>query len=197
MMMRFGTSDDVENIFRKVMIDSIKIVIILEFLVNTYTFSLPIELITMPIIALIAMIDVIASFDEKYSAILKLTRGVQVVVGFIILSIAVSRAISDFQNLQSLDTVRSITLAPLLSLLFSPFVYVMVLISKYELVFVRLKLGKEKEKKLKRYAQRRILMHTGFSLRKVQHLLRNYAVDLMHIQTEADVDRLLRRSMDS
>ena len=40
MMMRFNISDKAENVFRKVLVDSVKVVILLEFLVNTYTFSL-------------------------------------------------------------------------------------------------------------------------------------------------------------
>ncbi len=191
MMMRFATSDEVENIFHKVLIDSVKVAILLEFLVNTYTFSLPAELIIVPVLALIPMFDAVASFDKKYSAVARLTKGLQIVIGLFLMVIALSCAISDLRNLHSLDTVRSVALAPLLSLLLSPFLYVMVLILKYELVFLRLDFGIEKEKELKRYARRRIVMHAGLSLRKLQQLLRNHAVDLMHIQTEADVDRIV------
>ncbi|WP_338834801.1 hypothetical protein MHLNE_11110 [Moorella humiferrea] len=196
MMIRFVTSDDAENIFQKVLTDSFKIVIVLEFLVNTYTFSFPTELVLVPILTLIAMVDVIASSDEKYSAVAKITKWVQMVISFVILAIVVNRAISNFQTLLSLDTFRSIALAPLLSLLFTPFLYVMVLISKYELVFLRLNFGLEKERGLKRYARRRILIYAGLSLRKLQHLLRNHAGDLMHIQTKADVDRLVQRRVN-
>jgi len=197
MMMRFATSDKVENIFHKVLVDSIKVVILLEFFVNTYTLSLPAELIILPILALIAMFDAVASLDKKYSAVARLTKGMQVVIGLVILVIALSRAISDLRNLQSLDTVRSIALAPLLSMILSPFLYVMVLIMKYELLFLRLDFGIEKEKGLKRYARRCIIMHTGLSLKRLQHLLTNHAVDLMDIQTKADVDCLVQKMTDS
>lgn len=40
MMMRFATADDTDDIFQKILTDSIKIVILLEFLVNTRTRSL-------------------------------------------------------------------------------------------------------------------------------------------------------------
>lgn len=192
MMMRFATSDEAENIFQKVLVDSIKIIIVIEFLVNGYTFSLPAELVIVPVMTFIAMVDAVAGLDKKNSAVLKFTKGVQMVIGFVILVIVVSRAISDLQNLQSLDTVRSILLAPTLSLLLCPFLYVMVLIAKYELVFLRLDFGIEKEKGLKRYARRRIVMHARLSLRKLQHLLRKHAVDLMHIKTEADIDHLVQ-----
>jgi len=197
MTIRFVTSDDAENIFHKVLTDSIKIVIVLEFIVNTYTFSLPAELIIMPVLTLIVIVDAVAGSDKEYSAVAKVTKGALTVVGFVILAIIVYHAISDLQTLHSLNTVRSIALAPLLSVLFSPFLYVMVLISKYELVFLRLDFGMEKERGLKRYARRRILMHAGFSLKKLQLLLRNHAVDLIHIQTEADVDRLVQPRTDS
>ena len=191
MMIRTNTSDEAENILQNILVDSIKIVIFLEFLINTYTFSLPVELVIVLVLGLIAMVDVVANLDEKYSPVAGLTKRVQTVVGFLILGIALSRAIADLQNLYSLDTVRGVTLAPLLSLILSPFLYVMVLLSKYKLLFLRIELGIEKEKGLKWYARRRILMHAGLSLRQVQHLLKNHASDLMRVQTKADVDRLL------
>jgi hypothetical protein len=192
MMMRFTTSDEVENIFHKILGDSIKVVIILEFLVNTYTFSLPAELIILPILALIAMFDTVASLDKKYFAVTRLTKGIQAVVGLVILVIALSRAIYDLRNLQSFDTVRNIALAPLLSVMFSPFLYVMVLVFKYEDMFIWLDFVIGKEKMLKRYAKRCIMMHAGFSLRKLQQIRKNHGLDLMHIQTKADVDRLMQ-----
>ncbi len=194
MMMQFVTSDNAENIFQKILVDSIKVVIIIEFLVNTYTLSLPAELVIVPVLSIVAMLDVFANSDKQYSMVAKFTKGVQIVIGFLILAIALGKAISDLHNLQTLDTVRSIALAPLLSLLFSPFLYVMVLASKYELIFWRLDLGMEKERRLKRYARFQILMYAGLSLRKLQHILRNNAADLMHIQTKADVDCLVQQS---
>lgn len=71
MMMRIITSDDAENIFRKILTDSFKIVIVLEFLVNTYAFSLPTEFVFVPILTLLAMVDVFVRSDEKYSAVAK------------------------------------------------------------------------------------------------------------------------------
>jgi hypothetical protein len=194
MMIRFVTSDNVENIFQRILTDSIKIVIILEFLINTYTFSLPAALVILPLLTFIAMFDVVASHDKKYSMVAKLVERVQNVIYLLIIVIVLWRAIHDLHNLQTLDTVRSVALAPLLSLLFSPFLYVMVLASKYELVFLRLDLGMAKERGLKCYARFRILMYVGLSLRKLQHLLRNNTADLMHIQTKADVDRLVQQN---
>ena len=197
MVMRFVTSRDSESIFREVLAESLTIVIVLEFLFNTYTFSLPIELVLMPVLALVVMVNALASSDKQYSEVAKITRGIQTAFGFGILAIVLIRAVSDLKALESLDTVRSIALAPLLSLLFVPCLYILVLISQYELVFMRLDVGAEKDHRVKRYARRRILMHVGLSMKKVRHLLREHLIDLTHIQTEADVDRIVAQATDS
>jgi hypothetical protein len=196
MMMRFVTSGKAENIFQKILADSIKIIIVLEFLVNTYTFPIVVELILVPALTFVAMLGALAESGKKYSVDSKIINRIQVIVGFVIFGIVASCAISDLQNLKNMDTFRSIVLAPLLSLLLSPFLYVMVLASKYELVFLRIDLGMEKERGLRRYARYRILMYAGLSLRKVQYILRNNTADLMHIQTKDDIDRIVESMTD-
>lgn len=195
MMMRGVLARDDENIFVKILVDSFKVAILLEFLVNTYTFSLPAELAITLLVTLIAIVGIVASSDKKTSGVARFSQGMQTIIGLIILCVVFSRAISDLRNLTSLDTVRSIILIPLLSTLLSPFIYIVVLISKYELIFLRL--GTEKDKRLKRYARRCIILHVGFSLTRLHLLLRSSTFDLMHIQTEADIDRLLQSSTDS
>jgi len=194
MMMHIATSDDIEIFFKKLLVDSVKIVIILEFLVNTYTFSLPVELIIVLALVVIGLVDTVASLDKKHCAVARLISGVQTIIVFVILAILLNRAISDLQSLHNVDTARSIALAPLLSLFLSPFLYVLALVFRYELLFLRLSCGNEKGAKLRQYARRRILMYAGLSLGRLQNLLRHHAVDLMRIQTEADVNRLLSRA---
>ena len=197
MTMNFVTAKEDKNIFRKILVDSIKIVVVLEFLVNTYTFPLAAELVIVPILSFIAMVDFLANTDEKYSAVAKLTGALQVVFGLAILAFVASRVISDLHSLQNFDTIRSIILSPLFSVLLFPFIYVMVLISKYELVFLRLDFGSKKDRRLKRYAWRRILMYARFSLRKLQKLLNCHAIDLMHVDSKTDIDNLLQARKDA
>ncbi len=197
MVMHFMTSYDVEDIFRKVAVDSVKAVILLEFIVNTYTFPLILELVFFPIITFVIVLGVFADSEEGYAPVSKLMKAVQTLVGFAILSIVVTRAVSDLQNLANLDTARSIALVPVLSLLFSPFLRAAVVMSHYEQVFLRLNMGRDKDARLKRYARRRIFAHSGLSLKRLRYLIRNHAVDIMHIETEDDVDRLLRDALNS
>jgi len=197
MAMDCVTSSGQGSIFRKVLADSVKVVIVIEFLVNTYTFSLGVELVLVPVLALMGVVDVIARSDSKCSAVAKLTTWLQGIIGLTILAFAARSAIADYRSLENLDTLRSVMLSPLLSILFSPFLYVMVLWARYETLFVRLELGVHKDKGLKRYARRRIVVHTGLSLSRLEKLLRSPVFDLMRVETRADVDGLLKRARTS
>jgi len=196
MMVRFGAADKKDNVFRRIIKDSIKTVIVLEFLVNTYTFPLIVELIVVPLVCLIAMADAFASAKEENTSVAKVTKGAQIAIGLVVLGVAISRAIVDMQNLASLSTLRSVILIPLLSVLMFPFIYVMLVFSQYEFVFLRLELGPKKTQELKRYARRRIMMYAGLSLRRLQYLLKNHTVDLMYIESESEIDRFLQQARD-
>jgi len=185
------TSDSKENVFRKTVADSVKVVVLIEFLVNMYTFPLLYELAIVPLVGVIAMIDAFAQTDKKYATIAKSTTGILSVLGLVAVGFAVFKAVLDYDNLRSADTLRDLLLAPLLSVLFLPFVYLMVVFSKYELIFTRLGFGPEKDPILKRYAKRRIILYCHLNLKRVNDCLRRHAVGLMQVRNRDDVDRLL------
>ncbi|MCK4395841.1 hypothetical protein KAW96_04515 [candidate division WOR-3 bacterium] len=190
------TSTKDENLFRKIVIDSIKIVIIIEFIVNTYTFSLVGELILIPFVTFIIILEVVAKTDKKYSSVAKLMNGLQIIIGLFVLIYAISNVVSDYKNFGSLDTLRNFLLAPLLTISFLPFIYFMALFTTYELLFIRLNCGYEKSKELKNYAKRKIIKHCLLSLKKVKKALNMNTYDLIHIRNEEDVDKMIKAYND-
>jgi hypothetical protein len=140
------TSKTDQNLFRKIIVYNIKIVIIIEFIVNTYTFSLVGELVLIPVVTFILLLGAVAKTDEKNSSVAKLMNGLLIIIGIVILIFAISNVVPDYKNFVSLDTLRKFLLPPLLTILFLPFIYFMVLFSTYEQLFVQLNLGYEKAK---------------------------------------------------
>jgi hypothetical protein len=140
------TSETDQNLFRKVIVDTIKIVIIIEFIVNAYTFSLVVELVLIPVVTFIVISEVFAKTDEKDSSFAKLMNGLLIIIGIVILIFVISNVVSDYKNFVSLDTLRKFLLPPLLTILFLPFIYFIVLFSTYEQLFVQLNSGYEKAK---------------------------------------------------
>lgn len=74
----------------------------------------------------------VARRDESHAVVATLMSGLQIVIGFSVLLYAVMRAIAEFHNLWTVNTVHSILLAPLLSLLFAPFIYLTAVFTKTE-----------------------------------------------------------------
>lgn len=186
------TSKKEENHFRKIIINNIKIVIIIEFIINTYTFSLVVELVFIPLVTLLVMMEVIAKKDKKYSSLTKIINGLYIIIGVVILFYVISNVVSDYKNFGSLDTLRNILLAPLLTISFLPFIYFIMLFDAYERLFVRLNLGYEKSSKLKRYTKRKIIKHCLLSLKKVNNALNMKNYNFMHIRNKEDVDEIVK-----
>ena len=186
------TSEKEEDLFRKIIINNIKIVIIIEFIINTYTFSLVVELFFIPLVTLLVIMEVIAKKDKKYSSVIKIINGLYIIIGVVILFYVTSNVVSDYKSFGSLDTLRNIVLAPLLTISFLPFIYFMMLFDTYERLFVRLNLGHEKSNKLKKYAKRKIIKHCLLSLKKVNKALNVNTYNLMHTRNKEDVDEMIK-----
>ena len=193
MVMRFTMPRDNERILRQVFFDNVKLVILIEFLIGTYAMSLLAELVCVPFVTFLVVLDVFARRDEKNVPVARMTGSLLAVIGFAILGIAVSRAIGDYRNLGTMNTVRSIVFPPLMSNVFAPFIYVVMVIVTYESIFIRLTLGPDKTADVVRYAKRRILFHHGLSLRRLRDFAKRPPFEIMQIQTTDDVDSLLRR----
>ena len=63
---RFVMATNNVNVFSTIVVDNIKVILVFEFFINTYTFSLPVELVIIPCLSLLAIVDVVASTDEKH-----------------------------------------------------------------------------------------------------------------------------------
>ena len=191
MVMRFMTSREDENILKYVLLDNIKLIIFIEFLIGAYVMSLPVELVFVFVVTLLVLLDTVARLNDEHAAVARLTGFLLPTIGFAILVFAVSRAIGDYQNLGTMDTVRSIAFPPLMSIAFVPFIYFLVVIVTYESIFLRLAFGRDKHPDVVRYAKRRIFFHCGVSLRRLRNLAKRPPFEIMQIESNDDVDRVL------
>jgi hypothetical protein len=115
-MYRYGTARNGHLPHREFLIDSITIVVMIEYVVNAYTFSLAIELMLVPLIALLIFVELIAQRDERYLRVSRLISKLQAFLGLVVVVHVTGKLIADLGPLSSMDTVRSILLAPLLTL---------------------------------------------------------------------------------
>jgi hypothetical protein len=186
------TGEQSEDLLKRVLRDNLKVIVLLQFLVATYTFSLPIELALVPLVSVLATIGVVAKSDQQLTAVARLARSLQAFVGVTVISSAIVKTATHYSEVGNFGTVRQLLLAPVLSVLLIPFVYALGLYARYELLFLRLRLGPDTDRSLKLYARWRLIRHLRLNLRRVTAFLHVHGPELTSIRSRADLDRLLK-----
>lgn len=142
-----------KNFFFEMLEDNLKLGIFLEFLTGLYTFDLWIELIIVPFAALLGGMQAVASRNEENAAVTKLINRIWIIAGIAGLYHVGYSVIQHYHDLLSFDNLRQIILAPNLTIILIPFLYILSLCMVYEEQFVQLGF-KLRDKGLKGFAKR-------------------------------------------
>jgi hypothetical protein len=177
--------------FQDVLIDCVKISIVVEFIANMYPFHLIVELVLTPLASILILLDMVAKRKPETRSVSKLASFLLGCIGVAMMGWAVWHAFSNPADFAAWKTLNAFLLPLLFSISFLPFLYGLVLFCWYEQLFLRLELGSEKTPNLKNYARRRIELHCHLSLSKVRVLAQTKNAEIMHIQSESDVERIL------
>jgi hypothetical protein len=171
--------------------DAVSVLVLLEFLVGTYTFPLILELIVLPVITIVALLGAFAETSKGHPSVAKLMGALQMLFGLVVLSSALHKAAGDFGTLTTLASLCQLMLPVFLSLSLAPFTYMLLAYVNYENLFIRLRFHVV-DPAVRRYAKRRIALHLRFNPHRVKQFQRDRSLELLSVQTKDDVDRLLR-----
>ena len=188
------TAKQNEKVFRKIIRENLSIVLVLEFILNTYTFSLVVELILLPVLTLIILFAEVSKTNSKYKSVENVMTRLEIVLSFIILISSIYKTLKNFDSFWTIDTLRSFLLPIVLTIMFIPFIYFLVLYSRYETLFLGLNLGEAKSAGLKKYAKKKIFKQCCLNLVKVNKAINsNASFDLRSIKTKKDVDKIIEK----
>ena len=137
----FVRSDNVENrnkFFKEATLDNFKVTAFIEFFANFYVFNKAIELLFIPITALLGASLALAEHDKKYTSATKVLQYAISIVGTIILIYALNQIIKDYSSFFNMDTLKDVTIPITLSISLLPFIYLLLVYIKFETLFVRL-----------------------------------------------------------
>jgi len=194
LLVNSGTPTQDEHYFRKVLLDNVKMVALLEFIVNLYTFNFWVEIILVPVLFLFGGISAVAASDKKYLAAKKLFDFVITVFGLYLLGFTIVSIVHDIRVFASMENLRSFLLPIFLSLGYLPFLYAFILYASYETLSVRLSIFLRDNRSLARYAKRKIFEMCFLNLRRLDRFM-NYedaVIDLMNLKDRDDVVRLIQ-----
>jgi hypothetical protein len=160
--------------FKQVIKDAIKWTIIVEFIVSFYTFSLKTELIILPVIVFSAMIQTYASFDPKHTQVETLFKRFLELISVSIFCVVVYKTIKSTSLLLTYDNLKSFILPLILTFAFMPFIYILSVYAKYEILNVRLNMS-IKDTKVRNKLKKYILSVATINIDKIVSISENIA----------------------
>lgn len=125
--------------FRDVVIDNIKLIALIEFLIGLYVFPLWAELILLPAATCITMMHVYSQTDRNHKTVETLLGNILAIIGLGLIAYSLHELIINFSDFTKLETAKDFLLPPLLTLTYLPFIFFMVIYTTYENIFSRLK----------------------------------------------------------
>ena len=128
-----------KSFFKHSVIDNLKLLAVLQFIVGVYTFSLWVEVLLVPVWALIGAMLVIAKTDNKYHQVKVLLEYFLSLFGVVLIVYTLYMLTTNFGEFGKEKTAYDFFIPPLLTFCYLPFVFFMLIYSTYEQVFVRLK----------------------------------------------------------
>jgi hypothetical protein len=136
--------------FKKIILKLLTVNIILEFIVGNYNFSLIKEMLFIPFAAFVSMLVIVAQQKKNENEkVMKFLNQILSYIGFAIFCYVVYRLIKSPSELFTIKNLKSFLLTPLLTILFIPFVFLVVAYSKYEQIFMNINRYKFLSKKRK------------------------------------------------
>lgn len=126
---------DNDHYVRNIILQNLKLICILEFLVNTYVFNFWVELFIIPLITFIGLTKVVAEMNSKNKDAVKFLNFLMGISGIAIIGYVSFYLLRDFRNLATVANLKELTLPILLTTLFLPFIYANALWMQYNEIF--------------------------------------------------------------
>lgn len=128
-----------KHFFKHSIIDNLKLLAILQFVVGVYTFTLWVEVLLVPVLVLLGAMLAIAETDRKHHQVKVFLEYCLSSFGLVLIVYTLYMLITNFGEFGKEKTAYDFFVPPLLTLCYLPFVFFMLVYSTYEQVFVRLR----------------------------------------------------------
>ena len=163
-----------EQYIWKVLKDNLKFTIVIEFFYSTFTFKLWVELLIIPIITFLAMVDAVAERKEEYKIVYKFMQTIFVIISIWFFYETFKLGLREYKELNVLNTFISFMIPIVYLILIIPLEYLIELYSKYEVLFIRIFFKNNKYKKATRKRKILIIKNCGLSVHNVMLFQKKY-----------------------
>lgn len=166
-----------KNYFKKIFRDSFKLIILLEFITNFYSFNLFWELIIIPIISFIVILDIVAGYKNEHRVVKKLTQSILSIIGITLFIFAIKQISIRQGEFINVDTAKIFLLPIILTILYLPFLYLYVLYMKYENLYLRIGFRFDKNDPVFKRIKKKIFFECNLSFQKLEKLEKTKSIN--------------------
>jgi hypothetical protein len=171
---RIHTAKDNE-FFVKILKDNLKLVLVLEYLMNFYTFSFGVEMVLLPITTFLIMLQTFADIsskknedNKKVALFLNYILGI---FGLFVITYVIYKTICGYRSLLSVSTINEFLSPIILSILTIPYFYILALYMNYESLFISInRFFAKRSKQVKRRLKLQIIFYGNFSLKRIKKI---------------------------
>lgn len=177
--------------FPNIILKNLKLTVLVEFFISTFTFNIIIEFILQAVIAYLVLLGVFADRDENHAQVKRFVDCLLTAIGIIIFCFTLKAAWREFDTIDAVGTVVSFWIPIVFSILYMPVSYVLALYAKYELVFMRIKMWGSADQKINRKRKLAVIKACGFSLNRTHECLIRCIPQLYTTMPVQDFDILI------
>jgi len=183
------------GLLREIGFKCFKLILVMEFLIGMYVFSLPVELVFVPFLSLVVMMKAIADteVEKDYRAVQKLLDGILIIIGFVLVYHTVREAASEPGRLLASKTLKDFALPIWLTLSFLPVLYLGKLAAMYQVLFVRISFLINHDERVQRYVKWKTLLLCRLNVWRLERWGRYLPTKLCFIEDRDDVQNVIRR----
>lgn len=178
--------------WKRLILKNLKLLVFVEFIISSFTFSLIVELLIIPIITLIVLINTVLKFNEENKDLEKFTNIILTFFGFFILSYSLYKSITEIHLIGNASHLKSFLFPVVYSIMSIPYMYIYKLIVVYELLFMKLRFGKKRSRKLNLLIKLRLLLFCNIQIKKLQIAANMNNYNLMSISSKDEIDVMIR-----
>ena len=148
--------------------DTVKATVVIEFYLNIYTFSYCVELIVQFFLALFCLMGMYNKRDSpELRTIYRCSQTMFYGLSFFLVSFSTYMMFSQWRDIFLKENVESLLFPVIVTLVYWPFLYMLSVVSVYEVWFVRIYFASNKEKELYRFRRNQVMKTCKINLDKI------------------------------
>ena len=185
LIFKYASNNDRISSLKGIIEDTVTASIIIEFYLQIYTFSYPIELLIQFLLAFFYLMGVYNKRETKdYERTYFVTQFIFYSLTLFLFVYSIYMAIIHWDNSFSSQTVASLLFPIITTIVYWPFLYVFATICAYETWFVRIFFASKKDKDVYRFRKNQVIKTCKLNLSKINFIRKDFHVFIPQTQEE-------------